>query len=55
MLEEAKWMRRVNLKIPEVLHIVTIANVKKTYSQLLVSQCTQLALGQGLGHVACVL
>lgn len=36
MLEEAKWMSRLNLKIPEILHIITIANVKRTYSQLLV-------------------
>lgn len=38
MVEEAKWMQRLEFKIPEALHNVTIANVKKTYSRLAVCQ-----------------
>ena len=39
MLEEAKWMRRLGLKIPEKFHTLNMANVKKTYDQLKVSVC----------------
>ena len=34
MLEEAKWMRRLGLKIPDRFHTLNMANVKKTYGQL---------------------
>ena len=34
MLEEAKWMRRLGLKIPDAFHTLNMANVKKTHDQL---------------------
>ena len=39
MLEEAKWMRRLHYKVPDMLHSITIANIKKTYSRLVVCCC----------------
>lgn len=47
MLEEAKWMRRLDFKIPQVMQNVAIANVKKTYSRLAVSNY----LGVGAAEV----
>ena len=34
MLEEAKWMRRLGLKIPENFHTLNMADVKRTHAQL---------------------
>ena len=34
MLEEAKWMRRLGLKIPPAFHALSMSNVKQTYDQL---------------------
>ena len=34
VLEEAKWMRRLGLKIPESFHTLNMANVKRTHAQL---------------------
>ena len=41
MLEEAKWMRRLGLKIPESFHTLNMADVKKTHAQLKVCCFTQ--------------
>ena len=37
MLEEAKWMQRLKLGVPEAFHALTMANVKQTFDQLKVS------------------
>ncbi len=34
MYEEAKWMRRLNLKVPPAYHALTMANMKETYDQI---------------------
>ena len=34
MLEEAKWMRRLGLKIPNSFHTLNMADVKRTHAQL---------------------
>ena len=39
MLEEAKWMRRLGLKIPESFHTLNMADVKQTHAQLKVGLC----------------
>lgn len=41
LVEEAKWMRILGLKIPENYNSVTMATVKKTYAQVNV-RCTQM-------------
>lgn len=38
MLEEAKWMRRLGLKIPDAFHTLHMADVKKTHDQLKVEK-----------------
>lgn len=47
MLEEAKWMRRLGLKIPENFHTLNMANVKKTHAQLKVT-CRMSFLAESL-------
>lgn len=34
MLEEAKWMRRLGLKIPNNFHTLNMTDVKRTHAQL---------------------
>lgn len=34
MMEEAKWMQRLGVKVPTQAHSVTIAAVKQHYDQL---------------------
>ena len=34
MMEEAKWMQRLGVKVPAQAHSVTIATVKQHYDQL---------------------
>ena len=42
MLEEAKWMRRLGLKIPDTFHTLHMADVKKTHDQLKVERSVHM-------------
>ena len=54
MLEEAKWMRRLGLKIPEKFHTLNMANVKKTYDQLKVSVCVCVCVCVYVSSIKCL-
>ena len=34
MLEEAKWMQRLGLQVPETVHQLSVSNVRSNYDQL---------------------
>ena len=44
MLEEAKWMRRLGLKIPDAFHTLHMADVKKTHDQLKVEGSVHISM-----------
>ena len=50
MIEEAKWMRRLGLKVPEKFHVLNMADVKKTHDQLAVSLSLSLSLSAYMAY-----